>query len=330
MYDQLLERMRKNTVEQNVNQMNIQQVQYPVMASIDEPKKPNVPLVIGLALIGSQALAFIYVLFARAKDSSFRSVDEAERMLQMPALAAVPFAKRKKGKKADQSPLFQLEDPASPQAEATRDLRTALAHLPSGQPRVVLFTSSVPGEGKSFCAVNYAIALAHQGLRTVLIDGDLRRPTLARILGATSDSTGLADYLGRKAALEEIWEPTKVANLSIVSAGKNRARPAELLAQRKDINLLLESFKEYDCVVIDTAPVLVVSDSLLLAPLADAVVLVIRARKTQQKEITRSVHLMNQVGAFPVGFVLNQVPLEQTYSNSSYAGHYASESKSRS
>jgi Mrp family chromosome partitioning ATPase len=107
-----------------------------------------------------------------------------------------------------------------------------------------------------------------------------------------------------------------------MSAGKKRSRPAELLSQKNKVQELLQSLKEFDCIVIDSAPVLAVSDSLLIAPSSEAVVLVIRARKTQPKEITRALQLLNQVGANVSGFVLNQLPLRQTYSYAAYAGDY--------
>jgi capsular exopolysaccharide synthesis family protein len=323
MYDQLLGRMRQNTVEQNVNQMNIQQVQYPILPNIDMPSKPKPLVLIAVGVIGGLLFAFGYAILRRAADSSFRSIDEAERTLQMPALAAIPISKPKKGLKNKRSTLLQADDPASAQAESIRDLRTALAHLPAGQPRTVQFTSSVPGEGKSFCAANYAVALAHQGLRTLLVDGDLRRPTLSDLLGALSGRLGLADYLSGRAALNDICHPTAIDNLALISAGKHRSKPAELLAQKKEITNLLQTFNGYDCIVIDSAPILAASDPLLLSPMVESVVLVVRARKTQPKEMIRTLQLLSQVGAHVPGFVLNQLPLERTYSYPGYGGKYA-------
>jgi capsular exopolysaccharide synthesis family protein len=321
LYDQVLQRMKQMQVNENIERPNIRQVQAPVVPK--EPSKPRRAVFAVLSVMIGFALAFFIVLAMRALDSSLRSVDEAESLIQMPMLAAVPLAKLKRGKARAEATLLQINSPGSAQAEAYRGLRASIALLPDGQPRRILFTSSVPGEGKTFTVANYAIALAQQGFRTALIDGDLRRPGLATLFPMVMGNRGLADYLGGRATVAEIQHPTKVANLSIIPAGDQRSKPAELLGNREALQHLMNSLSDYDVIVVDTAPVLAVSDPLLLVPHVESVVLVVRSKRTRQREITRALQLLDQSATPLAGFVFNCVPRTATYHYAQYVGEYA-------
>jgi polysaccharide biosynthesis transport protein len=321
LYDQVLQRMKEMQVNENIERPNIRQVQAPVVPK--EPSKPRRTVFAVLSVMIGFALAFFIVLAMRALDSSLRSVDEAESLIQMPMLAAVPLAKLKRGKARAEATLLQINSPGSAQAEAYRGLRASIALLPDGQPRRILFTSSVPGEGKTFTVANYAIALAQQGFRTALIDGDLRRPGLATLFPMVMGTRGLADYLGGRATVAEIQHPTKVANLSIIPAGDQRSKPAELLGNREALQHMMKSLSDYDVIVVDTAPVLAVSDPLLLVPHVESVVLVVRSKRTRQREITRALQLLDQSATPLAGFVFNCVPRTATYHYAQYVGEYA-------
>jgi polysaccharide biosynthesis transport protein len=304
MYDQVLSRMKAMKVMENLERTNIRQVQTPVLPNPNKPDKPKKALVIAIALVGGMGLAFIYVLGLRATDNSYRTAEEAETALQLPLLASVPMIKRKRHDK--KSLLIQSTDPASAQAEAFRRLRTTITVLSNEQHRVLIFTSSIPGEGKSLSAANFAITLAQQGFKTLLMEGDLRCPTQSKLFSINRSAKGLGDYLlSGKSQPAEICHDVSVPNLSIIPAGNHHAKPAELLANRDTFGNLLESLSSYDYIIIDTAPVLSVSDTLLLTQFADAIVFVVRSHKTQQKEIDRALQMLTQTGAPIAGFLFN-------------------------
>ena len=321
MYDQLLQRIKESNIEQNVGRANVKQVQIPVPPNPDFPSKPKKLLILAITTIGGLGLALLIVFGQRAMDSSLRTIDEAQEFMPIPLLTAVPIIKGKK-EQEQKSRLVQAHQPGSPQAEAFRAMRATLALVPNGSPRITMVTSALPREGKSFCAANYAIALAQQGLKTVLLGADLRHPALIQLFTEFHDAEGLGDYLSDRASFSDICRETKIENLTLIRGGKHRPRPAELLANTDRLKELLNRLGNYDRIVIDSAPILAVSDALLLLPLIGAVVLVVRARYTQQKAISRAIQLLEQAETNIVGFVLNFAPEEQAYNFSKYIGDY--------
>src|SRR6202022_1840687 len=148
-------------------------------------------------------------------DSSIRSIDQVEKISEAPVLASVPESKRKN---RDRESVL-ITDPASFEAEAFRSLRTALSFLgPENDRKTVLFTSANPAEGKTYCSFNYAVALAQTGLRTLLIDADLRRPNLSRLLPARTKAQGLNACLAQRATIMECCKPNGIENLFILPA----------------------------------------------------------------------------------------------------------------
>ena len=157
-------------------------------------------------------------------------------------------------------------DPASYEAEAFRSLRTALSFLGRGKERkTVLFTSANPAEGKSYCSFNYAVALAHTGLRTLLIDADLRRPNLSRVVLGDPRAQGLTDSMARGVNILDCCIETGIENLFILPAGERVSKPAELLASCDFASVLKEVESHFDRIVLDSAPVNAVSDTQLIA-----------------------------------------------------------------
>jgi polysaccharide biosynthesis transport protein len=222
--------------------------------------------------------------------------------------------------------LSLLLDPDSDLAEGIRTLRTALELKSRKQGwKVYLFTSSVPGEGKSFTSANLAVASAQQNLKTLLIDADLRRPVMEEFLPQVRNKPGLHDVLTGETKVESaILAAEKTPNLFLLSAGSRCPNPAELLSETR-IKGLLEKLKEqYDRIIIDSAPVNAVSDTLLIAPEADAVCLVIKASATPKRAVRRSLQLLSQSEAELVGVVMNQVPRRGGIGSDPYHYHYSS------
>lgn len=204
--------------------------------------------------------------------------------------------------------MILLSEPSSEGAESFRRLRAVLAPPPgSSTARTILFASAKSGEGKSFCALNYAASLAMQGHRTLLLDADLRRPGLSRehLVGAAENS-GLGGYLAGKIEPAEACFTTSLPNLYMMSSGPMRTDAAELLAGTRFPSLLEDAYRWFDRVVIDAPPVLSVSDSLALTRYADRTCLVVRDRGSDRRELKRSADLIRSSGGTLVGFIWNE------------------------
>ena len=233
-------------------------------------------------------------------------MEQAERVTGIPVVGAIPNRPKFDFARAG---AVLVEEPDSIIAEAIRSLRTSL-YLAGRKPgrKTCLFTSALGSEGKTFSAINYSVSLAQQGLKTLLVDADLRAPTVGKILSIKETAPGLADYLAGEAIVEQIISETDIPNLFVIGAGHAISSPAELLANRAFGDLLTEVGARFDHIVIDSAPVIPVSDTLLLIEHAQTVCVVARACKTPRSVILRAIQLLAQAGGKPVGLILNQIP----------------------
>ena len=322
LYESVLARAKETKLSEGLEKSNIRIVQDPLVPQF--PSKPKVSLILAIAFVGGIMGSLALIILQHAFDTSLRSVDQAENELDIPSLAAVPEIENKKLLKIEGSPLVLIEDPSSRQAEAFRCLRTSLSLLPEGSPKVVLFTSAVPGEGKSFCSANYATSLAQQNLRTLIIDADLRKPGLGNSFPIPSGATGLSDVLSGKAVFDEACHSTKVTSLTFMPAGNRNASPLELLADERFANLLREARGKFDRIILDTAPINAVSDTLLIVRHADATVFVIRSRKTAVRILQHALHLLEGADAIPTGLILNRLPSRLADYYYYDAGNYSS------
>jgi polysaccharide biosynthesis transport protein len=320
LYESVLTRMKVTNVAKGIWANNIRVIEAPLASA--RPAKPRKLLIVALALLGGSVVGCGLVIGTDLADSSIRSIHHAENVSGLSVLASVPESKRKN---LDRESAL-ISDPASYEAEAFRSLRTAISFLgPEKERRTVLFTSANPAEGKSYCSLNYAVALAQTGLRTLLIDADLRRPNLSKVVLPHSKAQGLTECLTRQAGIVECCKPTAVENLFILPAGERAAKPAELLASCDFASLLKEAVLHFDRVVLDSAPVNAVSDTQLIAKEIDSVCFVVRAVKTPGRAIVRACALLSQTGSQPDGIVYNRMPRRSRdrYYFSEYAGQYA-------
>lgn len=202
--------------------------------------------------------------------------------------------------------------------EAYRMLRTAiLLSRAEEPPRLILFTSAIHGEGKTATVVNTAIVFAHMGVRVLVIDADLRRPQCHRLFGIP-EGAGLTEMLTGHRTVEELIQPTYIDNLFLLSSGALPPNPADLLGSRKmreALNLLQE---QYDYILIDTPPVLPVSDAVLLSTMVDGVVLVVSARSSPKQLVREACSRLRYARAKILGTMLNRVDLHDGY----YASYY--------
>jgi succinoglycan biosynthesis transport protein ExoP len=303
LYQQVLTRLKTSGLSQSLVAIGgldnpIQVVEQPMVPARSAGVSGKLILVLGLA--AGVALGVLVVVFRRAFDPSLQSIDDAEAYLGAPSLAVVP---RSSLRGAD---LVIHSHPATIEAESFRSLRTSLSLLfPDETPKTVLFTSAVPGEGKSYCSANYAAAIAQQGVRTLLIDADLRRPgQRARLASGGSRGPGLADCLRHPARFADAIQPTHMKNLFVVGDLRGSARNAEDLSGADFKTLIELALTVFDRVVIDTAPLTAVGDTATMAPHVDAVCLVVHAGRTPRRLVRRACVLL---GRQPTGLVLNQI-----------------------
>ncbi len=300
---ELNERIAQLRITSKVAARNVLISEAPIVPTL--PSKPVTIKVIALAMAAGIGLSVTLIVLLKAFDNTVLSIDQAENDFGMSVLAAVPQAKGKAAK----AQLVISDYPASREAEAFRCLRTSVSLANSdGTQKVILFTSAVPAEGKSYCSSNYAAALAQQGLRTLLIDCDLRRPALGRVFPTKKDANGITDFLTGKSKFDECWHVTEVSKLYFMPAGTKNANPAELLSGEVVAKILKEAARKFDRVIIDSAPVNAVSDTLLLAEHVDAVVFVVRARSTPVRATVRALQQLKGANGTPYGIVLNRLP----------------------
>ncbi len=281
--------------------------------------KPKPLIVIALATVGSLALSAATIFLLAILDTSIKSVDEAESALGLPVLAAIPemsaFPSGKKAKTGTAKAgdggfrLPLLEDAHSTVSEAFRTFRASILMSEVDHKRM-LITSAVPGEGKSFCSINAAVALAQQDTDVLLIDSDLRKPIVEkRLFGEGSSAPGLADFLTGRAEFDDIVRPSQVPRLFVITAGRGYSNPSELLSRKERMTDLLERAEQrFGRIVVDSAPVLAVSDTLSLAPHFPFITVVIRSHKTGRKFAKRATDLLARTGHPASGVALNMVP----------------------
>jgi capsular exopolysaccharide synthesis family protein len=280
-----------------------------------EPRGPSGPNRVRFILQGAAAglvLALGLVYMLQSIDGSIRTVDEAEDRLQLPVLGAISIDAGSQGQTLPR--LVMIDEAHGLTAEGFRSLRASTAMIGRAEDiKVRLVTSALPSEGKSFCTLNYAAALAQLGQRVVLVDLDLRRPTVGKRLQMNPDDPGVSSFLLGQKSFLEIQHKTRVEGLIVIPAGPRIPNPAEQLAGPHTKELFQALTDAFDVVVVDTAPINSVADTISLLPFAKIVLLVIKAAKTPERAIFRAISEMRRVGAQIDGLVLNQLPKRGGY-----------------
>jgi len=302
LWESVLARLKETDVAKSVQQDAIQIVSRPLLP--DQPVWPAKGRVLLISLLCGMALGCSLPLLARALDASFRTPDEAERRLGMPILGVIPKALKMK---SHDDCLVLVKQRGSGAAESFRSLRAALFLLHKDVTcKTFLFTSAVRLEGKSFCAINCAVAFAQQGLKTLIVDADLRLPSIGRIFFDGAPVKGLTDILTYQTSLDDAARPTGIDNLSVLCAGNQLSTPAELLAGEAVGSLIKKATAKFDRVVVNGAPVEAVSDSLLLAGHVQSICFVISAQ-TSAEIASQAIRKLRGACSAPIGFVFNGV-----------------------
>jgi len=298
LYNALIAKIKEQTLSEEVQTVSVWTVEtaVPPINPVNTHRMRNLLLGVLLGLFGGVGLAF----FVEYLDNTVKSVEEAEERFGLPVLSVISQMDAKEGRIED----VLQKAPLSGISESYKSLRASLMLTSRDTPpRRILFTSMAPAEGKTTTAVNLAIALANSGKKVLLIDGDMRKPNLGNFLGLSS-KVGLSSFLSGNSD-ESVVIETEVENLHAALAGPVPPLPSELLSSER-LKTFLDSMSEsYDMVVIDSPPVMPVSDSLILSQLVDTTVIVVRAGKTSYDMLDRGLKAMEHVGADVKGLVIN-------------------------
>lgn len=296
--------------------VKLQVVSGPTLNPAPIAPRTNVYLTLGL-LVGL-GLGLALAGLRETLDTRIRTVEALRDITGSPVLGTV-----NSDKAARESPLVTQADAFSSRAEQYRRLRTNLQFLDLQQAvRVIVVTSALPDEGKSTTAVNLAAAFAESGRHAVLVEADLRRPKVADYLGLER-AVGLTDVLLGEVDLETALQPWGRAPLSLLASGTIPPNPSELLASPAMAELISNLANHFDIVVVDTPPLLPVTDAAIAATLADGAILIARYGKTTRHDVTTAVRSINAVGARLLGSVFTLVPPGDgsAYGSSRYAAY---------
>jgi len=329
LYDSLLQRLKDATVSAGLRATNIHVVDAarPPKVPVRPQKLRNIAISLVVGLIFGVTLAFV----KEALDSSIKGIDDAERVVNAPALAVVPLERelphrqarsltRNNGtSKPSEAGLALLKQPSSALAESFRTLLTSVVLSTAPRPpQVLLITSATAREGKSTTALNLAIALAQRGDSTLIIDADLRRPGIAESLNVV-DGEGLAGFLTGAHSIEAaLRQFSPVPTLWVLPAGPKPPNPAQLLSSSAMESLLRELRQRFKFLVIDSPPVLPVTDAMILSTFADGAVFVVESGVTARGAVARARKVLENVGARILGLVLNKVDVR----HDGYYGYY--------
>lgn len=324
--------------EQHNNMKMIDPPQVPI-----SPVGPNRLRTILIGFLVSLVAGVGLVFFLEYLDNTVKTVEDVGRYAQLPALSVIPSISSRRSRllngkgsnkragrelvlagsghiNADQ--LMTL-DSRSSVAEAYRVLRTSvLLSSVDNPPKVIMITSGQPGEGKTTTAINTAISLAQLGASVLVIDCDLRKPSAHKVFGVTEHGRGLSTYLSRNVDIDDCIQKLPIANLSLLPCGPIPPNPAEMISSLKMRELLRTLRDRYDHIIIDSPPLLKVTDPVILSTLVDGVILVVHGGKSTRDVVRRTRHELAIAGAKVFGVVLNNVEAGQGDGDGYYGNYY--------
>jgi polysaccharide biosynthesis transport protein len=278
----------------------------------DKPVRPNKPLNIALGVIVGLIIGVGLAFFIEYLDTSVKTIDDVERALQAPVLGVIP----------QNVGLLIHEGPESPHGEAYRVLRTnVLFSRKDPKLNTVTVVSGGAGEGKSTTIFNLATVFAQNGQRVLVVDSDLRRPSLHKFL-KLSNSIGLTDFLMKRQPLEAVIQTTNMPTLDFLPSGKLPSSSLGILSSVQMKELIRDVKRRYDFVFFDSPPIMGVSDASILASEVDMVLQVIQYRRYPQPMTIRAKQMIEKVGGNLLGIVLNNINMSQDENYYYYSGYY--------
>ncbi len=314
LYDMFMSRAKETNLASEV-QSAIARIVDPAVPP-ELPIKPRKGLLIVMVLLLSLFAGASVSVLLDMLDNTLKDGNEAESRLRLPLLTALPAIDEHEH--AEMARLF-IDEPNSQHAEAIRTARTGVLLSSIDQPtKCILVTSSIPGEGKTTLAINLALAHA-QTKRTLLIDADMRRPQVGRRLGLNPAAKGLSNLVAGQALLPQCLHTVADSQLLVMPVGDLPPNPLELILSDRFKAELAKLMDQFEIVMIDSPPVELVSDALVIAPLATSTVLVAKAMSTPTPLVQKSIARLQRAGANMLGVVLNQLDLRKA---GSYQGKY--------
>lgn len=319
LYQSLVQELKKLSLSnqsQTINVWVIEKAQTPEFP--DKPKKKiNLLLGIIVGLFGGFGLAF----FIEYLDNTVKSAEEVENKTDLPVLGSI---QRHKDKKIDTERVVQLE-PKSIISESYKAIRTSILLSSADKPpKKLLMTSMSPGEGKTTVSLNLATTIADNNYKVVLLDCDFRKANIHRIFNI-QNINGLSTFLAGVSKLDIIHKNRNPTNHSIITAGPNPPNPAELLNSKRFIKLIVELEKRFDFIILDSPPILNVTDSLLLSKLVDATIIVCKAGKTNYEMLNKGLSMLKKINANILGIIINSVSKKHARYYYGYESYYESD-----
>lgn len=283
------------------------------------PVSPNPVRNLALGAVLGLLLGLGLAVLRQLMDTTVRTSDDVEDITEEPIIGAVHFDPR-----ASKEPLIVETDPSSPRSEAFRALRTNLMFVnAASHPRTIALTSSIPGEGKSTTIANLALTLAQGGSRVCLVEGDLRRPRLLGYLDLEG-AAGITDVLIERATLDDVIQPYGDDGVDVIGAGQIPPNPSELLASPTMSRILDDLAVRYDYVLIDTPPVLPVTDAVVLSTKVDGILVLVGATIVRKEQLDATLEMLEAVDNTVLGLVLNRVSTKSG-EGTGYYGYYSDE-----
>ena len=294
------------------------------------PIKPRKLMILAMGIFGGLGFALSLAFLLNHLDDSVKSQEDVENYLRLPFLGYIPNIKTTSVVERD---LQAHLHPTSSAAEGFRTLRASVALARNADKlRKIAVSSTIPSEGKSLVASNFAIVTAQTGLKTLLVDADLRRPSVHKAFQLQSP-VGLAAYLAERVnSVDEIIHSTEIQHLDVVCCGALPSNPSELVGSKRMTQFLEEVSKRYDRVVLDCPPISAVADPLVVGALCDGLLFVTKFNKIRREHAMRSIQRIEDAGIHTVGLVLNDIDFEgkdsyyysyHYYQNRYYASHYS-------
>jgi capsular exopolysaccharide synthesis family protein len=324
LYDTFFDRISETSATGDLQTANARIVDPAVLP--DDPIKPNKKLMVLLAMVVSGMFGVALAFLLDILDSTIKNSDDVDRKLNKPMLGLLPLIGNKKNvAKSELLVRAFVDDKQHGFSESVRTVRTGLTLANMSEPaQVILFTSSLPGEGKTTSSCNIAEAFG-QMEKVLLIDCDMRRPSVAKKFGLPGNKPGLSNAVAYPDTLDECIQTVTELSIDVISAGPIPPNPLELLASKNFKEIVEKLRGRYQRIIIDSAPIHAVSDALYLSTIADGVVYVVKADSTSDKMANKGLERLSDHNARVLGVILNQVDIkrEAKYAES-YAGYYDS------
>lgn len=302
MYEGLLQRIKEVGVAGNIDKNNITIIDEAILPY--GQFKPNVKLNLALGAVGGLFIGMVIAFMLEFFDDRIKAKETLEKLLGMPVLGMIPKARAKDEK---QAALMAHIDPRSAIGEAFRSLRTSMLFATrEGAPKVLHVTSSMPGEGKSSICINTATAFAQSGKRILLVDCDLRKPSIHQKL-KMDNYEGMSNFLTYQADAKQVIRHTEIPNVDVITAGPLSPNPAELLLSDRMNELLKLVPGDYDMIILDSPPIMGLADALILSNWASATLLVATFAQSRKKPLQDAYQRLRHARSHVIGSILTKV-----------------------